>query len=236
MGSGHDGLEEASADGPWRGPIVGICCSGGGIRAASYALGCLQVLDDHGVLRGLPDHSGKRTSARRATYISAVSGGSYAVAASALIQRSIEENPSLERGIVPFSQPSPELRRLRSRLSYLAGESWGLPGSVWRVLLGTIVNVVLLGCAIVIAGLCAGWISGWLLPQVRWYCGTGASASARTCSTWVKPPPLLLAPPVALFGLGTSFGAISVMSRVCDIRSCCAESLVDSFSQASSGG
>src|SRR4051812_10972361 len=40
---------------------VGICCSGGGIRAAAYAIGCLQVLEDEGVLRG----------DQRARYISA---------------------------------------------------------------------------------------------------------------------------------------------------------------------
>src|SRR5450631_4371252 len=88
------------------GPVVGVSCSGGGIRAASYALGCMQVLEENGVLRG----------PHRARYISAVSGGSYAVGAMALIQQSIESVSPADAALTrsaPYAQGSPELRRLR---------------------------------------------------------------------------------------------------------------------------
>src|SRR4051794_7099286 len=49
---------------------TGVCCSGGGIRAAAYALGCLRSLDQHRALSG--------AGATRADYLTAVSGGSYA--------------------------------------------------------------------------------------------------------------------------------------------------------------
>ena len=47
---------------------LGICCSGGGIRSAAFNLGALQVLQEEGELR-------------RASYLAAVSGGSYIAAA-----------------------------------------------------------------------------------------------------------------------------------------------------------
>ena len=59
-------------------PTVGICCSGGGIRAASFALGALQVLQEEGQLHG----------PSRAKHLSAVSGGSYSVGAMASVQKS----------------------------------------------------------------------------------------------------------------------------------------------------
>ena len=43
---------------------LGICCSGGGIRSAAFSLGALQHLQEEGELR-------------RASYLAAVSGGSY---------------------------------------------------------------------------------------------------------------------------------------------------------------
>src|SRR5215469_13043282 len=49
-----------------------ICCSGGGIRSATYCLGGLQSLDQHGLLG-------------KAKWIVGVSGGSYIAASRALV-------------------------------------------------------------------------------------------------------------------------------------------------------
>src|ERR1700736_2329880 len=51
---------------------VGICCSGGGVRSAAYNLGALQVLREEGVLA-------------EATFVAAVSGGSYIASAYATV-------------------------------------------------------------------------------------------------------------------------------------------------------
>ena len=55
----------------WAGPGVeplGVCCSGGGIRAAAFSIGALSSLEKAGVMR-------------RARWLTAVSGGSYAATA-----------------------------------------------------------------------------------------------------------------------------------------------------------
>ncbi len=157
-------------------PKVGICCSGGGIRAASYALGCLRALDENDVLRG-PD---------RADHISAVSGGSYAVGAMALVQHSIEHAPRREANHAvpaPFADDSPELGRLRNHLSYLTHGPGGVVGEVWRMFLGVLMNVALLLAVAVAAGTVAGWVYGWSFPELRETC-QGSSAG---CSTAIHP-------------------------------------------------
>ena len=59
------GFEVRATDGQAR---TGICCSGGGIRSAAFNLGALQSLQAEGELQ-------------RASYLAAVSGGSYIAAA-----------------------------------------------------------------------------------------------------------------------------------------------------------
>ena len=50
----QDVLEEEAAairpDGDGQGPFSALCISGGGIRSATFALGALQSLADHGLL------------------------------------------------------------------------------------------------------------------------------------------------------------------------------------------
>jgi hypothetical protein len=52
---------------------VGICCSGGGLRSASFAFGGMQALWDAGILAP-------------ADYLAGVSGGSYAVTAATILR------------------------------------------------------------------------------------------------------------------------------------------------------
>src|SRR5882757_7954468 len=76
--------------GPDAGRLV-ICCSGGGIRSASFCLGALQLLRE----KGLYD---------KASTVIGVSGGGYLAAAFHVLRRTCAD---------PFSPSSPELARLR---------------------------------------------------------------------------------------------------------------------------
>src|SRR5712691_7884023 len=183
------------------GPRVGICCSGGGIRAASFALGALQVLQKNRMLHG----------ESKARYLSAVSGGSYVVGGMSSVQRSIEAGDGSPE-VPAFSADSPEERRLRNRLAYLTHGPGGLPGAVWRLLLGILVNVVLLGSTVIIAAVVAGWIYGEILPQLRWYYGD-KHAGHRYASTKIVPPTWLLVGLLAFLGVAVLLGLVSVIVR-----------------------
>lgn len=194
-------MAQESVHGPDR-PVVGISCSGGGIRAASFALGALQVLQEKGQLRG----------ASKAKYLSAVSGGSYIVGALASVQKSIEEGSTSVRDPLPaFASGSPEEQRLRNRLGYLTHGPGGVPLTLWRLFLGIVVNLLLLGSIVLVAGVGAGWIYGWLLPQLRWYCGD-PNAPHRCDSTHVVPPSWTLLVMLALVGIAVVIGIASVFA------------------------
>jgi len=116
---------------------LGVCCSGGGIRSASYCLGALQVLDHAGLLP-------------RAEYLAAVSGGDYIAAArSSVIGATWGDFGGDDGGagpsfadVPPFAPNSPEERHLRDNSSYLAR---GLAGKFWlgmNVLYGAIRHMV----------------------------------------------------------------------------------------------
>ncbi len=66
---------------PW-----GICLSGGGVRSASFCLGALQAMQRRFMLLGPPED--------RATYLSAVSGGSYIAGAYSLLARQLQPDTS----------------------------------------------------------------------------------------------------------------------------------------------
>jgi hypothetical protein len=157
-------------------PVVGICCSGGGIRSASFSLGCLQILDGHGLLRG----------AERAGYISAVSGGSYAVGAMAVLEhhrQTDDHQAELLPDVGPYDPESPEFRRLRNRLTYLTHPSDGLVAEIWRAVMGVAMNLMLFSAVAAIIGFLLGWAYGAALPQLRSTCDGGSQ-----CSTAVHPP------------------------------------------------
>jgi hypothetical protein len=181
---------------------VGISCSGGGIRAASYALGCLQVLDGQGLLRG-PE---------RARYLSAVSGGSYTVGAMAILQHHLEadgEPPALRPDVGPYAPDSPELRRLRNRLTYLTHPSDGRAGEVWRVVMSLAMNLVLFGALAAIVGSALGWVYGATLPQLRASC----RGSSHGCSTAVHPPDSVVCAAIALGIAALVVGLVWVVRR-----------------------
>ena len=59
---------------------VGVCCSGGGIRSASFNLGVLQAIQDKGRLQEVE-------------YLAAVSGGSYIAGAVAMVAKTHDQRP-----------------------------------------------------------------------------------------------------------------------------------------------
>lgn len=144
---------EASPEKPdW--PIdtgIGVCCSGGGIRSASFCLGALQGMQDAGVLE-------------KADYLASVSGGGYIAGALTMIAAQDEfAPPDFPQ---PFAPGSPEERFLRDHSSYLAYRTWGKLRLIMRLLLGMLVNVVFLGAFIVIFGRLAGHVAIVVRPNL----------------------------------------------------------------------
>jgi hypothetical protein len=200
-----DGPDPAA---PERPPVVGVSCSGGGIRAASFALGCLQVLDDHGLLRG----------PFRARYLSAVSGGSYLVGGLTSIQLSREalgaDDPAAT--LPPFAPGSPEVRRLRNRLGYLTHGPGGLGPELWRVVVGIALNVTALVTLVATVARPVGWLTGLAIPQLRWACGNPSvhDSSLRGCtSTAVPTPPWIVIVGVVLVALSVAIGVWAALQR-----------------------
>jgi hypothetical protein len=117
-------------------PIIGICCSGGGIRSAAFNLGALQTLQNADILA-------------RAAYLSAVSGGSYIATSMALVRASkaveatTETQPGSTRvNSVPmaFEPTSVEEEFLRNNSSYLAPGLTGKARLLSQVVGGLVLN------------------------------------------------------------------------------------------------
>jgi hypothetical protein len=98
-----------------------ICCSGGGIRSASYCLGALQWLEEAKFLD-------------KARLILGVSGGSYISASRALVARGLELARDMA-GPPAYAPGSPEEEHLRDNTRYLVPDAKTLlarPVSVQR--------------------------------------------------------------------------------------------------------
>lgn len=133
----HHAILPEPAPEPATAGALGICCSGGGIRSASFNLGALQALDE-------PEQS----EVERAQWLSAVSGGSY-IAAAWVTGRMKEPDA--------WSRRSFEEDHLRRHASYLAP---GLSGKLWaltRFLLGFGVNLGIITLALLVVFLPTGW-------------------------------------------------------------------------------
>jgi hypothetical protein len=131
------GLPDA---GPDAGRLV-ICCSGGGIRSASFCLGALQLLRE----RGLYD---------KASTVIGVSGGGYMAAAFHVLRRNCLD---------PFAPGSPELSRLRRQTRYLLQGGRAMFRAALSVLFGLVVNLLLIGIML----RAVAWVLGWFLADQR---------------------------------------------------------------------
>jgi hypothetical protein len=157
-----------------------ICCSGGGIRSATYSLGGLQSLQEGGLVG-------------RAKWILGVSGGSYIAASRALVAHGLhrggDERPAYARG-------TPEEQNLRNNTHYIAPDAKTVLVAVLSLLLGATVT-----CILVLAPVYAlshAW--GWLLRGRGVLAWSGGHASASVTGwTWWLAPAIAVAVTMVLF-------------------------------------
>jgi hypothetical protein len=157
-----------------------VCCSGGGIRSATYSLGGLQSLQEGGLLG-------------RAKWILGVSGGSYIAASRALVAHGLradgDERPAYARG-------TPEEQNLRNNTHYIAPDAKTVLVAVLSLLLGAAVTCVL--ALAPVYALSHAW--GWLLRGRGVLAWPGGHASASVTGwTWWLAPAIAAAVTVALF-------------------------------------
>ncbi len=184
------GLVEAAEKGK-----IGIACSGGGIRSASFNLGALQALQEKGTLS-------------RSRYLSAVSGGSYIAAAFCMVRKtwtpgqpkslgSDDSDPSVvnERH-PPFFPGSPEEQYLLNRSSYLAPDGKGKAAFVLRLLLGLAFNLLVIAFFIAAVAILLGALYGLLYPNLDQTIAQCESAG-QPCDFSVWPPPSGIWIPIA---------------------------------------
>jgi hypothetical protein len=156
-------IAEAEADGKGNVSHGGaeewaICCSGGGIRSASYCLGAMQRIEEDKLLS--PDSP---ISMGNVSTIVGVSGGSYITASRALVANGIEAAAG-EAAATPAYGPayatgSPEEQHLRDNTNYLAPDAKTLLAGVLSLLFGVAVTLVLVLTPLF--ALAHAW--GWLL-------------------------------------------------------------------------
>ncbi len=131
---------------------VGFCLSGGGIRAASVAMGALQTL---------------RSELLGAKYLVSVSGGGYTAGA---LQQALTDAVHDERitdpdaGVEPLRKPerayqhgTAEEHHVRRHSAYLADTPWEMVTALGVLARGLLVSLFLLFAPAVVLGVLAGW-------------------------------------------------------------------------------
>ncbi len=124
---------------------LALCCSGGGIRSASYNLGAMQALARDGTLE------------RDVTLVSAVSGGSYTASSWLLLAAPGPDGEQVPLGEV-YRPGSPEERHLRRSTRYLLPTAASALRGGLCVTFGLALNLSLL----------VGWLVAVLLPVGWW--------------------------------------------------------------------
>jgi hypothetical protein len=150
-----------------------ICCSGGGIRSASYCLGALQRLEEAKFLD-------------KAALILGVSGGSYIAASRTLVARGLELDRDTA-GPPAYAPGSPEEEHLRDNTRYLVPDAKTLLAGVFTLLFGVAVTLVLVLTPVF--AVAHAW--GWLLRSQRVLTATATAHSytpqwtaSLTATTW----------------------------------------------------
>jgi hypothetical protein len=180
---------------------LGICCSGGGIRSAAFNLGALQSLQQAGQLE-------------QASYLSAVSGGSYIAAAFAMVAKKWpagqgrplpnkaqhdDSDPSSFVDVGPFARQSPEEQYLRNHSSYMAPDAAALTYLVWRALLGLAFNLLFVSLPLFAAGLLLGeYLYRPHLPNLLGKCASHVGGCKADVHWWLTLPLAALALAVLL--------------------------------------
>jgi hypothetical protein len=130
--------------------VIGICCSGGGIRSAAYNLGALQAIQEAGAFH-------------RARYMTAVSGGSYMAATHAI---AAAYSGDLLPDVPVYAQGSPEEQYLRNHSSYLAPTLRGKANLAISILSGVAVTFGFIALFLYTVARPLGWLytARWLQP------------------------------------------------------------------------
>jgi hypothetical protein len=123
---------------------VSVCCSGGGIRAASFNLGAIQALAARGVLNDVDQLCG-------------VSGGAYLAASHTLVANSV---PVPELANV-YSPGSPEEKWLRGNSRRLISDHLIAMDGAIRLLFAVLMNLLLVLGWIFVLGHGIGWVLHW---------------------------------------------------------------------------
>jgi hypothetical protein len=130
---------------------VGICVSGGGIRAATVTLGALQALGE----RTSEDGNGPSVL-ERARYLVSVSGGGYMTSAYQLALHAAETGPPPARPVEVFAPGSVEEDHLRRHSSYIS-DTLGQWLTALGVLFRCVVSAIaLIGLVVTVLGLAIG--------------------------------------------------------------------------------
>jgi hypothetical protein len=183
--------------------VVGICCSGGGIRSAAFNLGALQALQDKGRLHG----------PKGARYLAAVSGGSYIAGAFAMVAQTggkDDSNPDLIARRPPFAPGSPEEQSLRNRTDYLAPDGMDKLYLGFRIVLGLLFNTFFI--ALPFSGLTV--LLGLLVYRHAFPELVGCSMHTKPCPRSVELPLWCWLTPVVLAGLSVVLGLALLVKRI----------------------
>jgi len=204
----HLGLVEQPQD-----DKLGICCSGGGIRSAAFNLGALQWLQEKGQLQ-------------KASYLAAVSGGSYIAAAMSMVAKTWpstaqrrpdadeeghdDSDPDAFSTLAPFDRGSPEEQYLRNHCSYLAPDDTGLTYIAFRALLGLAFNLVFVSLPLFAAGLLLGeYAYRPHLPHLVGRCASRAGGCKADVGWWWTLP-------VGALALGALLALVGMLRRTHD--------------------
>jgi hypothetical protein len=173
--SAGSSVAEANGTGAWA-----ICCSGGGIRSASYCLGALQWLEQAKLLKN-------------AKLIVGVSGGSYIAASRALVADGLRRdagagadagaNADAAGQQPPYAPGTPEEEHLRDNTRYLAPDARTLLAGVLSLLFGVTVTLVLVLTPVF--AVAHAW--GWLLRSQGVLTSTTAAAALTGTTWWIWP-------------------------------------------------
>jgi hypothetical protein len=141
-----DGQDEAPRDGTeeWV-----ICCSGGGIRSASYCLGALQRIEEDKLLA-----PGSPISLDKVSMIVGVSGGSYMTASRAVVATSVA--PGARQPA--YAPGSPEEQHLRDNTNYLVPDAKTLLAGVLSLLFGVATTFLLFLTPLFAVSHAWGWL------------------------------------------------------------------------------
>jgi len=152
-----------------------ICCSGGGIRSATYCLGALQRLDQGGLVG-------------RAGWILGVSGGSYIAASRALVAHDLEQRNAEDRRADDrhaYARGTPEEQNLRDNTRYIAPDAKTALVAILSLLLGATVTFLLAIAPVYAFGHAWGWLLRWQ-GVLTWPQGK-ASVSVTAVTWWLAP-------------------------------------------------